>query len=73
MWELHLYLIRIRIAAAKSCLLAENTISLRSSTKKVRLPKRDFALNEPLGVDQRPVAVGNGGERVMWIYEKKLQ
>ena len=24
-------------------------------------------------MDQRPVAVGNGGERVIWIYEKKLQ
>ena len=24
-------------------------------------------------MDQRPVAVGNGGERVRWIYEKKLQ
>ena len=47
-------------------LTARNTISVRPL-------KRDFALNEPLGVDQRPVAVGNGGERVMWIYEKKLQ
>ena len=47
-------------------LTARNTISVRPL-------KRDFALNESLGVDQRPVAVGNGGERVMWIYEKKLQ
>lgn len=77
MWELHLYLDShpyCKEAAKKLAAYREEYDKLTVEYEKAYGPlNRDFALNEPLGVDQRPVAVGNGGERVMWIYEKKLQ
>ena len=77
MWELHLYLDShpyCKEAAKKLAAYREEYDKLTAEYEKAYGPLNETSRStSPLGVDQRPVAVGNGGERVMWIYEKKLQ